>query len=289
MDPSLLEKYAQEFIQEQQAKNAAGEGSQSAPSNGSVIGPVAPPNKGMMIPARVLKSQLVAKKAKGSAAPIVVQEVVASATSSRPRTYDEFTSLLPSDFSFAPQGTGKSYQEILKSQDKNSAPKYVFPQHAPAKPAAPAIKASGSTPIGNQLQVQPVPDFPGASVTLGPHGQTGALRITRQAAGTTWEDSSLGDWDPNDFRIFVGDLGNEVNDELLARAFNKYPSFQRAKVLKDKKSGKSRGYAFVSFRDSADYARAMKEMNGKYIGNRPCKLTKSKWKERAGDAPTGKR
>lgn len=46
-----------------------------------------------------------------------------------------------------------------------------------------------------------------------------------------WEDSSLADWDPNDFRIFCGDLGNEVSDELLAKAFRKYPSFLRAKVM----------------------------------------------------------
>lgn len=31
---------------------------------------------------------------------------------------------------------------------------------------------------------------------------------------------------------------------------------------------------------------ALKEMQGKYIGNRPCKLSKSTWKERA--APVGK-
>jgi hypothetical protein len=35
-----------------------------------------------------------------------------------------------------------------------------------------------------------------------------------------------------------------------------------------------------------DLAQALKEMNGKYIGNRPCKLSRSTWKERA--APVGK-
>ena len=67
----------------------------------------------------------------------------------------------------------------------------------------------------------------------------------------------------DDFRLFCGDLGNEVNDDVLTRAFNKYPSFQKAKVIRDKRSGKSRGYGFVSFKDSQDYIRAMREMNGK--------------------------
>ena len=36
----------------------------------------------------------------------------------------------------------------------------------------------------------------------------------------------------------------------------------------------------MSFLDGADYAKALKEMNGKYIGSRPCKLRKSTWDDR---------
>jgi len=42
------------------------------------------------------------------------------------------------------------------------------------------------------------------------------------------------DWPENDFRIFVGNLGNEVSDEMLALAFRKYSSFNRAKVTRIK-------------------------------------------------------
>uniref|UniRef100_A0A674HEY2 RRM domain-containing protein n=1 Tax=Taeniopygia guttata TaxID=59729 RepID=A0A674HEY2_TAEGU len=66
----------------------------------------------------------------------------------------------------------------------------------------------------------------------------------------------------NDFRIFCGDLGNEVNDETLGRAFGRFPSFLKAKVIRDKRSGKTKGYGFVSFKDPNDYVRAMREMNG---------------------------
>jgi hypothetical protein len=34
-------------------------------------------------------------------------------------------------------------------------------------------------------------------------------------------------------RCFVGNLGNEVDDNSLIRAFQAYPSFQRAKVIFD--------------------------------------------------------
>lgn len=108
-------------------------------------------------------------------------------------------------------------------------------------------------------------------------------KLIRTAGGQTWEDSSLADWPDDDFRIFCGDLGNDVTDELLTRTFNKFPSFQRAKVIRDKRTNKSKGYGFVSFKEPADFTKAMKEMNGRYVGSRPIKLRKSTWKSRCID------
>lgn len=102
----------------------------------------------------------------------------------------------------------------------------------------------------------------------------------RMGGGEVWEDPTLADWPDNDFRLFCGDLGNEVSDELLAHSFSQYASFQRARVVRDKHTHKSRGYGFVSFGDVFDCAKALREMNGKYIGNRPVKITKSKWQDR---------
>jgi len=54
----------------------------------------------------------------------------------------------------------------------------------------------------------------------------------------------------------------------------------KAKVIRDKRLDKSKGFGFVSLADPHDYQKAMKEMQGQYIGNRPVKLRKSKWKDR---------
>lgn len=53
-----------------------------------------------------------------------------------------------------------------------------------------------------------------------------------------------------------------MNDDILARAFSRFPSFLKAKVIRDKRTGKTKGYGFVSFKDPSDYVRAMREMNG---------------------------
>lgn len=110
--------------------------------------------------------------------------------------------------------------------------------------------------------------------------KTDKKKRLRTAAGVVWEDSTMDEWDQNDFRLFCGDLGHEVSDEVLRRAFSRYPSLQRGKIVRDKRTGKSRGYGFISFKDPKDYMSAMREMNGKYIGSRPVKLRKSTWKDR---------
>ena len=75
--------------------------------------------------------------------------------------------------------------------------------------------------------------------------------------------SVLSSFISDDFRVFCGDLGNEVTDEILTRNFSKYPSFLKAKVVRDKKTNKSKGYGFLSFKDPNDFIKAMREMNGK--------------------------
>lgn len=113
--------------------------------------------------------------------------------------------------------------------------------------------------------------------------------IKRSADGKTWEDPILAQFPENDFRIFVGNIGNDVTDDVLARAFQHFPSFAVARVVRDKKTRKSRGYGFVSLMDPNDFLKALDTMNGKYIGNRPCQLRRGKWQERNFDSAKSKK
>ncbi|VEU22964.1 DEKNAAC104133 [Brettanomyces naardenensis] len=96
--------------------------------------------------------------------------------------------------------------------------------------------------------------------------------------GKKWYDSSLVDWNPSHFRLFVGNLGPDVTEELLFRTFIKYPSLSKVKIPKETKKDKSenKGYGFVSFADADDYLHCFKEMNGKYVGSKPIALAKAK-------------
>merc|ERR1719335_356599 len=109
-------------------------------------------------------------------------------------------------------------------------------------------------------------------------------QLLRKAAGKLWRDQTLDDWPKDDFRLFAGDLGNEVTDDLLANAFRKYSSFQKAKVIRDKRTGKTKGYGFVSFSAPEDMVAALRDVNGRYVGNRPVRLKKSNWKDKGIDS-----
>lgn len=99
--------------------------------------------------------------------------------------------------------------------------------------------------------------------------------VIRSGGGQTWQDPSLLEWDPAHFRLFVGNLAGEVTDESLLKAFAKFPSVQKARVVRDKRTTKSKGYGFVSFADGDEYFRAARDMQGKYIGSHPVLLRKS--------------
>jgi hypothetical protein len=112
-----------------------------------------------------------------------------------------------------------------------------------------------------------------AAVVSGADGKQ--KTVVRSGGGKTWQDPSLLEWDPSHPRLFIGNLAGEVTDDSLLKAFSRYPSVQKARVIRDKRTSKSKGYGFVSFGNSDDYFQAAKEMQGKYIGSHPVLIKRS--------------
>ncbi|KAF5733488.1 nucleolysin TIAR [Tripterygium wilfordii] len=70
------------------------------------------------------------------------------------------------------------------------------------------------------------------------------------------------------YNIFVGDLSPEVTDATLFACFSVYPSCSDARVMWDQKTGRSRGFGFVSFRSQQDAQSAINDLSGKWLGSR---------------------
>ncbi|XP_023761963.1 oligouridylate-binding protein 1B isoform X3 [Lactuca sativa] len=70
------------------------------------------------------------------------------------------------------------------------------------------------------------------------------------------------------YNIFVGDLSPEVTDAMLFACFSVYASCSDARVMWDQKTGRSRGFGFVSFRNQQDAQSAINDLTGKWLGSR---------------------
>lgn len=141
--------------------------------------------------------------------------------------------------------------------------------------------AASSAPSSGARTTSSTPIPPGATAAIGAAAGTTAgaaepaKTVVRSGGGQSWTDSTLLEWDPAHFRLFAGNLAGEVTDDSLLKAFSKYPSVQKARVIRDKRTEKSKGYGFVSFSDGEDYFRAAREMQGKYIGSHPVLLRRA--------------
>ncbi|KAM5356079.1 hypothetical protein ACJ41O_002725 [Fusarium nematophilum] len=126
----------------------------------------------------------------------------------------------------------------------------------------------------------PRPDAQLSTATVAAAAATAANQerkktVVREGGGKRWTDDSLLEWDPSHLRLFVGNLAGETTDEALLKAFSRWRSVQKARVIRDKRTSKSKGYGFVSFSDADDFFQAAKEMNGKYIQSHPVVVRKA--------------
>lgn len=102
-----------------------------------------------------------------------------------------------------------------------------------------------------------------AIVTLnGRHIFGQPIKVNWAYASSQREDTS------GHFNVFVGDLSPEVTDATLFACFSVFPTCSDARVMWDQKTGRSRGFGFVSFRNQEDAQSAINDLNGKWLGNR---------------------
>lgn len=149
---------------------------------------------------------------------------------------------------------------------------------APGRPGAVAAGPNSGPPSYNASA--------SSTPTPAPGNESGSKTVLRSGGGQNWTDSTLLEWDPAHFRLFVGNLAGEVTDDSLKKAFAKYTSIQKARVIRDKRTEKSKGYGFVSFSDGDDYFKAAREMQGKYIGSHPVLLRRAMTEVRPASADT---
>jgi len=77
--------------------------------------------------------------------------------------------------------------------------------------------------------------------------------------------------------LYVKNLDDQVDDEKLRQAFTPYGTITSAKVMSDEKG--SKGFGFVCYSTPEEATKAVTEMNGKMIGNKPIYVALAQKKE----------
>lgn len=73
-------------------------------------------------------------------------------------------------------------------------------------------------------------------------------------------------------RLFVGGLSWGTNDESLLQIFSEFGEVVDAKVITDRDTGRSRGFAFVTFEDDESVEAAKEKMDGAELDGRTIRV-----------------
>ena len=76
-------------------------------------------------------------------------------------------------------------------------------------------------------------------------------------------------------KLYIGNLPFSVDEEAFKNLFSGYNPEEVA-LIKDKFSGRSKGFGFVTISDDATAQKAISEMNGKDVEGRELKVSEAK-------------
>ncbi|MEK2688087.1 RNA recognition motif domain-containing protein [Bdellovibrio sp. GT3] len=77
-------------------------------------------------------------------------------------------------------------------------------------------------------------------------------------------------------KIYVGNLPYSANDQTLADAFAECGNVDSAKVITDRETGRSKGFAFVEMSTVEEAAEAIKRFNGAELDGRAVSVMEAK-------------
>lgn len=83
-------------------------------------------------------------------------------------------------------------------------------------------------------------------------------------------------------KIYVGNLSYRMTSDDLEKAFAQYGQVDKADIIIDRDTGKSKGFGFIEMPDNSEAEAAIKGLHGTEIGGRTLTVNQAKPKT---DAP----
>ncbi len=86
-------------------------------------------------------------------------------------------------------------------------------------------------------------------------------------------------------KLFVGNLPYSASEEELQTLFTKAGSVKSVTLVRDRDTGRSRGFAFVEMENQAEAENAIRMLNGSQLGGRPIVVNAARPREERGPRP----
>jgi cold-inducible RNA-binding protein len=90
-------------------------------------------------------------------------------------------------------------------------------------------------------------------------------------------------------RLFVGNLSFDTNELELRDVFGQSGEILEVKVVTDRETGRSRGFAFVEMSSAEDANKAISELNGRELAGRTLKVSEAEARPGHGNQSKGGR
>ena len=89
-------------------------------------------------------------------------------------------------------------------------------------------------------------------------------------------------------RLYVGNLAFHTTEDVLLQTFSQYGAVTEVKLMMDRETGRSRGFAFVAMADADGARKAIAELNGALVDGRPLRVNEAEERrERSGGGGGG--
>ena len=77
-------------------------------------------------------------------------------------------------------------------------------------------------------------------------------------------------------KVYVGNLGPDANQASLEALFSVFGKVEKAYIVTDRQTGKSKGFAFVEMSSDAEAKAAINALDGKECGGYTVKVNEAK-------------
>jgi RNA recognition motif-containing protein len=79
--------------------------------------------------------------------------------------------------------------------------------------------------------------------------------------------------------IYVGNLPYRISEDELRNVFSEYGEVGNVKIIMDRETGRSKGFAFVSMENDSEAQAAIEGVDGSDLGGRSARVNQAKPRE----------